>query len=665
MKKLFIICMLAFLTVMSNAQNVVISDDSTYAGTTGNAILEVHSANGNKGILVPRMSTTQREAIPTAAVDEGLIVYDTTTKSFWVWNGFNWIELSDKQTLSYNSSTGELTISNGNTVTLPQSSSGDNWGSQVVVTDGTTLTGDGTSSNPLSVNGDLTDDQTLAISGHLLSIENGNSITLPDNDNQTLSLSGNTLSISGGNSVDLSGYLDNTDNQTLSLSGTTLSISGGNNVNLSNAITSTAWSLIGNSGTSSATNFIGTTDATDVVLKANNSEQVRVLSGGAHGLGFPNGGYGIWGKNSAGSTWIRALLPANSDDNIYIGSFSNPSSTSIVFNVGGYTASSALLINGSNGYVGIGTNSPTQRLTVYGNIKDVNGAVMGSKSNGDATAMLTSDGSIKLYRNPNSSTLVSPHTCGYIDYKNDPSDDYDLRLAYNDTIGNNGAFIIYPTTNGQSSSAIPAFVVLNENGNVGIGGGVPLARLHIKGDNNEEYIRLSKGSGQPFNISFGDNLGSVSNSSGVIFFDVAGAETYVFGGHVVPSTDANRSLGDGSHRWSAVYAANGTIQTSDMNDKTSVKNLQYGLDEILKLHPITFRWKQDDLNLNDFKIGLSAQELQKILPEVVVEDKNNPNASLGVMYSDIIPVLVKAIQEQQKMIEELKKEVKELKESNR
>ncbi|MBN2773770.1 MAG: tail fiber domain-containing protein, partial [Prolixibacteraceae bacterium] len=55
---------------------------------------------------------------------------------------------------------------------------GDNWGTQTVVTDAT-LTGGGTSADPLSVNGDLTDDQTLSILGNDLTISDGNTVTLP------------------------------------------------------------------------------------------------------------------------------------------------------------------------------------------------------------------------------------------------------------------------------------------------------------------------------------------------------------------------------------------------------------------------------------------------------------------------------------------------------
>ncbi|HNW90132.1 MAG TPA: hypothetical protein PKN48_10750 [Bacteroidales bacterium] len=45
------------------------------------------------------------------------------------------------------------------------------------------------------------------------------------------------------------------------------------------------WSLLGNSGTTAGTNFIGTTDAIDFVIKTNNSEKIRVASGGNVGIG--------------------------------------------------------------------------------------------------------------------------------------------------------------------------------------------------------------------------------------------------------------------------------------------------------------------------------------------------------------------------------------------
>lgn len=68
--------------------------------------------------------------------------------------------------------------------------------------------------------------------------------------------------------------------QTLFSNGTEWKIS--NNYNSSS---SSDWNITGNTGTTAGTNFIGTTDAKDLVLKTNNTEKLRVLSGGNVGIG--------------------------------------------------------------------------------------------------------------------------------------------------------------------------------------------------------------------------------------------------------------------------------------------------------------------------------------------------------------------------------------------
>jgi len=118
-------------------------------------------------------------------------------------------------------------------------------------------------------------------------------------------------------------------------------------------------------------------------------------------------------------------------------------------------------------------------------------------------------------------------------------------------------------------------------------------------------------------------------------------------------------LGNSDQRWQDVWAIDGTINTSDIRLKKNVKALSYGLSEVLQLQPITYRWKNGPENKD--KIGFSAQQLLEIIPEVVAThsyelDKEGgqairkENKNLGVYYSDIIPILTKAIQEQQQLI---------------
>jgi len=120
--KFYIILLFIFTVRSLKAQNVVISDDSTYSGNN-NALLEVHSFSGSKGVLLPSMSTAQRNAMSLAGIDEGLIVYDIDTKNYWYWNGTQWSAITDQQTLIFQNDT--LYISDGNQVDL--SSLGNDW----------------------------------------------------------------------------------------------------------------------------------------------------------------------------------------------------------------------------------------------------------------------------------------------------------------------------------------------------------------------------------------------------------------------------------------------------------------------------------------------------------------------------------------------------------
>jgi hypothetical protein len=108
-----------------------------------------------------------------------------------------------------------------------------------------------------------------------------------------------------------------------------------------------------------------------------------------------------------------------------------------------------------------------------------------------------------------------------------------------------------------------------------------------------------------------------------------------------------------------------TLQTDV--EKKNIKDLTYGLSEVLEMQPISFNWK--DKNSPDLKLGLIAQDLQELIPEVVkshtlVADETTGQISkievdrLGVYYSDLVPVLIKAIQEQNEVVTDLKEELR-------
>jgi hypothetical protein len=127
---------------------------------------------------------------------------------------------------------------------------------------------------------------------------------------------------------------------------------------------------------------------------------------------------------------------------------------------------------------------------------------------------------------------------------------------------------------------------------------------------------------------------------------------------VRPFTDNVNQLGGSSKRWTTVYAVNGTINTSDMRAKKNVKEMEYGLQEILNLRPVSFHWNEESLK-EEKHLGLIAQELNEVIPEVV-EVPSSDDDLYGVKYADLIPVLIKSIQEQHLLIEKQQEQINEL-----
>jgi len=138
---------------------------------------------------------------------------------------------------------------------------------------------------------------------------------------------------------------------------------------------------------------------------------------------------------------------------------------------------------------------------------------------------------------------------------------------------------------------------------------------------------------------------------------IANGGTITFYSTVIPSGDNSITLGALGSRWSAVYAGNGVIQTSDRRQKKDITNLDLGLKEVLRLQPVRYSWKSD--STSSPKVGLIAQDVRNVVPEVVVG--NESKESLGINYAELVPVLINAIKEEHQQVTELRKQVNELK----
>jgi len=93
---------------------------------------------------------------------------------------------------------------------------------------------------------------------------------------------------------------------------------------------------------------------------------------------------------------------------------------------------------------------------------------------------------------------------------------------------------------------------------------------------------------------------------------------------------------------------------SDESLKENIRDLETGLSQVLALKPRRFDWKEETQIKEKSVAGFIAQEVEEVLPELVYEYKYNETATKkSLKMGDMLPTLVKAIQEQQEIIGKL------------
>lgn len=199
---------------------------------------------------------------------------------------------------------------------------------------------------------------------------------------------------------------------------------------------------------------------------------------------------------------------------------------------------------------------------------------------------------------------------------------------------------------------------IDSSGNVGIGTTNPSSP-----GGNINFILNTSGASSIIKSST-----TSTGSSAIARFDqsTGTAGAYTIMGLYDNSGNPYWQFAAGSGVTGAVYWTNGSggvylgknatswTSNSDENLKNITGTIQDGLSKVLSLRAAKFTWKDDDTNTP--QVGLIAQDVQKVLPEVV---KTNKDGHLGVSYTEVIPLLVAAIQEMQANIVSLSATVSE------
>jgi hypothetical protein len=413
------------------------------------------------------------------------------------------------------------------------------------------------------------------------------------------------------------------------------------------------WSTGGNSNaTVGNLNFLGTTDAIPLVIRTNDQERMLVQANGNVG--------------------IHTSTPQYDLHNVGSATFSNTNTTTPYPNYNTTNYPVQILTDANQGLAILSNSSNSQyiphqdRLNIYADdnaglpitvfetieshlvFKD---RTIGQMTDGISLGINRVKGQVVLKSDwlatgipaatPNSKLYIESNDVAFSGLPNAIG----LFSLNNSTFSSSGRSI---SIKGESNG-------LKGNSNTINIGGV------FSGSNSYRSVGINAAASGSFNGSVNHaNMGGWFQASG-------GNRNYA----VFAQAQGTSGIINEAGHFAGNVVVNGLLQSSDGQLKQEVNDLESAMDIITHLRPVTYTFKRDEfpqMNLPEGKhFGFVSQEVMEIIPEIVMntahpiefsEDGDQTSEEvefLALNYTEIIPFLTKAIQEQQAEIEELQK----------
>ena len=351
--------------------------------------------------------------------------------------------------------------------------------------------------------------------------------------------------------------------------------------------------------------------------------------------------------------------------NTYVGAYSgytNTTGTGHVFI--GYEAGKANTTGEDNVYLGhqAGTASTTADYNVFigsgAGLANTTGArnVFIGRRNGESNTTGIYNTSVGGYTGQSNTTGYYNLFLGY-------------RAGYNNTVENHNSFIgahsdgAVGVTNATAigyrahvtqSNSLVLGSINGVNGatadtNVGIGTTAPVRQLHVVGD--QAVFRMDRPADTAAFMLVRTDAGGTPLKTFVVGANASGSNT----GSFVINDLGTAVSGAGTRRLTidnngiatftnSVYALS-FVPTSSRVYKTNVKTYENALETVKKLRGVSFNWKESGKP----SVGLIAEEVDQVIPAVVAHDGKD---TVGVNYDSLVGVLVEAVKEQEKTLQE-------------
>jgi uncharacterized coiled-coil protein SlyX len=368
-----------------------------------------------------------------------------------------------------------------------------------------------------------------------------------------------------------------------------------------------------------------------------NTTGTRNSAMGAFSLQTTSTGYdnSAFGYSTLKSNTTGYRNTANGSNSLYYNETGNENTANGFFSLQQNTTGSNNTANGSNSLLNNttasnntanGANSLQQNTT--GSNNTANG--FNSLKKNTTGSNNTSNGSYSLISNTTGSDNSAN---GYASLNSNTS-------GYSNT--SHGAYSLVLNTTGYQNTAI-GYASLQNNvlgiRNTGIG---YYTLLNATGDEN---IGIGPGAG---------NTITTGNRNTIIGVNADVSSNNLFNTTVI-GYNARATLSNtivlGNNLVFRIGGPVGWTSSSDIRIKKNIRDTHYGLSTVMQLRPVEYTLISSDLK----QVGFIAQEVNKLVPEVVTgtEGDLEKGEILGITYANLVAVLTKAIQEQQKQIEDL------------
>ena len=379
------------------------------------------------------------------------------------------------------------------------------------------------------------------------------------------------------------------------------------------------WNILGNTGLSGTTNFIGTTDNVDVAFRRSNTAAGKI---GATSIAF-----GVNALNSGVSTNCtaignNALKASTGNDNVAVGQ-------NALLNCSGTAQWNTAI--GSNALQGINSNAAQNNTAVGYNAMSAGTGVINQ---------CTSVGSKALFSN----TADNNTAIGFQALQGKGAGTENTAV---------GCKALNNASNVNQCTALGSQALFNATGSNNTGVGFN-AGTSIGAGTNNTCIGVSS-----------DVTAGISNATAIGSGAVCTlTNTMKFGNAAVTNNYFSNTVN------AVTFTA-----SSDIRYKKDITPIVPSLSILTKLIPVNYYFKtKEELQVDQIKsiafsgditnerqIGFIAQEVEKIVPEVVHTDNEGYKS---IDYSKFSPFIIKAIQEQQQLIEQLEKANEQLIKSN-